>query len=130
MDAISAITIDDECQLRIIRPEVHGRSTSLIEECQLLVSKIKEFQAIVAHIHSEMNRLADSREREKLKAIGRRVKLEHNSEDALRREEELLLSKIKAKENEMGEFSSYLASLEHAEGEQMVEIEKLENERK
>mmetsp|Transcript_34787 Transcript_34787/g.73368 ORF Transcript_34787/g.73368 Transcript_34787/m.73368 type:complete len:131 (+) Transcript_34787:74-466(+) len=121
------VTIDDDCQLRILNPEVHERSTGLAEECQLLVSKVREFQTIMATINSEMNRLAKDTERQKLKAIGRRMKLEHHSsEDALRREEAILMSRIESKEKEREEFSSYTASLGKAEREQLEEIEKLE----
>ena len=88
--------------------------------------EVKEFQDIVTNIQSQMKRLAKNTERQKLKAIGRRVRLENNSED----EEELLHSKIKAKEHELQEFDHYIASLERAEGEQLAEIEKLENGRR
>ena len=72
-----------------------------------------------------MNKLAKETERGKLKSIGQRMKLESSSsEDAVRREEAMLLSKIEAKEKE--EFARYIASLERANGEQLVEIEKLE----
>jgi len=81
----------------------------------------------MATINSEMNRLAKDTERQKLKAIGRRMKLEHHSsEDALRREEAILMSRIESKEKEREEFSSYTASLGKAEREQLEEIEKLE----
>ncbi|KAL7553968.1 hypothetical protein ACHAWF_017326 [Thalassiosira exigua] len=119
------VTIDDEGQLRILNPDVRKRSASLVEECQLLVSKVKEFQSVMASLQSGMDRLAKDTERQKLKAIGRRIKLDASSEAARREEEEAMLAKIQAKEREMEEFASYMASLKSAQREQLAEIEKL-----
>ena len=85
----------------------------------------------MATIHSEMNRLAKDTHRQRLKAIGQRLKLDNttSSEEGLLREEELVQSRIETKEEEMEEFTSYLASLENAEREQLAEIENLESGR-
>lgn len=66
-------------------------------------------------------------ERQKLKAIGQRFKLQQGtaSKDSLRREEADLHSRIQAKEREMKEFESYLISLEAAEGEQLKRLKEV-----
>ena len=62
-----------------------------------------------------MRELADSAERQKLKAIGQRMKLQYcNSKEAFHREEVLLRSRIEAKEKEFERNKSYLADLERA----------------
>ena len=147
------VTFDDDCNLRILNPELRERSTHLADECKLLVSskwkwmfncsyksshvphltlpispstEVKEFQSLVASIDTEMNRLLNSKERKKLNATATRLKLEQNSTNRDGEEKELLVSKIEARKKEMEEFSSYIASLEEAERSQLAEIEKLE----
>ena len=148
------VTFDDDCNLRVLHPELRERSTHLADECKLLVSskwkwmfscsyksshsqtyppplpislhtEVKEFQSLVASIDTEMNRLSNSKERKKLNATATRLKLEQNSNRG-GEEKELLVSKIEAKKKEMEEFTSYIASLEEAERSQLAEIEKLE----
>ena len=156
------VTIDDECELRLLPPGARGRSTGRVEQCQLLVSSVyvvacrklmrnlkermfclshkshlathtlqcpntemREFQTTMASLHSDMRRLAKDTERQKLKAIGRRARLEHySSQEALRKEEALLLSKVADREKDMADLCSYEQSLERAEAEQLAELEK------
>ena len=160
MSEFPTVSIDDQLQLRVLDPEVRERSAGFVDDCQLLVSsecqwtttliegitctyplsspqsfqsvtEVKEFETVMSSINATKERLASDVERQRLRAIGRRVKLNQDSsssessEDALRREEAMLLERIEAKEGEMEEFSSYLDSLERAEREQMAEIDKL-----
>ncbi|KAL3788357.1 hypothetical protein HJC23_009163 [Cyclotella cryptica] len=74
MDIIPQASFDDSCKLRILDPDTRDRSTALAQECQQFVSKVREFQVTVEAVLRDMNRIAESTEQQKLKAIGRRIK--------------------------------------------------------
>ncbi len=65
------------------------RSPAMLSICHMNTrnKEVREFQAIVNTIHANMNRMVKNAERQRLKAIGKRIILEkrrNSNEDALR----------------------------------------------
>jgi hypothetical protein len=69
------VIVDDEGRLTLVNPETRKRSTILADECASFVSKIREFQCLSSTIMANM-KAAENTERQKLKALGLRNKLE------------------------------------------------------
>lgn len=70
----------------------------------------------------EMGRVVENTDHQKMKAIGRRIKLD-GEPDSRKREEAILLSKIEDKERELDRHQAHIESLIRAEADQLLEIE-------
>lgn len=70
------ISFDDECRIRVLDPEQFKHSETLEQECSGFVDKIRKFNTSVHTIVEVLHENAARIDKEKLKAIGQRNKVQ------------------------------------------------------
>ena len=120
------IFFDELDKICVVNPEVTSESQQLREECRGFLDNVEEFHALISSFIDKIESLAESVEKEKLKAIGVRIRL--FSVDRLReqkkREYAILANE---KRNELDRMTRQLESWKRCEKEQMEIIEKFSN---
>ncbi|CAM9739524.1 unnamed protein product [Scytosiphon promiscuus] len=120
------ISFDDECRIRVLDPEQFKHSETLEEECRGFVDKIREFNTSVHTIVEVLHENAACIDREKLRAIGQRNKVEGELEYRLRKKS-ALQTRLKEKMLELDRQNLQYQSLLRIESEQIALIERLSN---
>ncbi|CAM9933154.1 unnamed protein product, partial [Hapterophycus canaliculatus] len=83
------ISFDDECHIRVLDPEQFKHSEILEEECRGFVDKMREFNTSVHRIVEVLHENAARIDKEKLRAIGQRNKVDGELEYRLRQKSAL-----------------------------------------
>ncbi|CAN0416412.1 unnamed protein product [Pylaiella littoralis] len=120
------ISFDDECRIRVLDPEQFKHSETLEKECRGFVDKIREFNTSVHTIVEVLHENAARIDKEKLRAIGQRNKVEGELEYRLR-QKAALQTMLKEKMLELDRQNLQYKSLLRIESEQLALIERLSN---
>ncbi|CAM9482298.1 unnamed protein product [Discosporangium mesarthrocarpum] len=120
------ISFDDEYRVRVLDPEQFKHSEALEEECRGFVNKIRDFNSQVHNIVEVLEANAKRIEKEKLRAIGQRNKVDGELEYRLR-QKSALQTLLKEKMLELDRQNLQYQSLLRVESEQLALIEKLSN---
>ncbi|CAN0533351.1 unnamed protein product [Ectocarpus sp. 12 AP-2014] len=120
------ISFDDECRIRVLDPEQFKHSEMLEEECRGFVDKIREFNASVHTIVEVLHENAARIDKEKLRAIGQRNKVEGELEYRLRQKASIQ-TMLREKMLELDRQNLQYQSLLRIESEQLALIERLSN---
>ena len=120
------IFFDELDKICVVNPEVTTESQQLNEVCKGFLDNVEEFQALIASFIDKIESLGELVEKEKLKAIGARIKL--FSVDRLREQKKNDFTILtNEKRNELDRLTRQLESWKNCEKEQMEIIEKFSN---
>ncbi|CAM9767424.1 unnamed protein product [Ascophyllum nodosum] len=120
------ISFDDQCRIRVLDPEQFKHSETLEEECRGFVEKIREFNNSVHRIVQVLQENAARIEKEKLRAIGQRNKVEGELEYRMR-QKVALQTMLKENMVELDRHNLQYQSLLRVESKQLALIERLSN---
>ena len=121
-----SITFDEDCKIRVLDAETFKQTQSLAQEANNFVNKIDEFKATVHSLVEVLGGHADKIEKQKLKAIGQRNKVESEQENRVR-QKRLLTALLAEKEAELQRYDAQYESLRKVDQDQRTMIEKLSN---
>ena len=120
------IYFDELDKLCVVDPQVISDSTRLRDECKSFLDSAEEFHTLISGFIDKIDTLGNLVEKEKLKAIGTRIKL-HSAEKLREQKKQELTIKANMKRNQLDRLAKELASWKQCEKEQMEEIDKLSN---
>ena len=127
MSAMPDISFDDDNNVRVLST-AHMKHTEELEiESKLFVQQISEFKTKVTDLVATLSKQGARIEKEKLKAIGQRNKLDGEVED-MQRQQIALHGAVAEKRAELDRYQLQHQSLEKVEAEQLAMIEKLQNQ--
>eukprot|EP00386_Alphamonas_edax_P006556 GDKI01021194.1.p1 GENE.GDKI01021194.1~~GDKI01021194.1.p1 ORF type:complete len:125 (-),score=39.98 GDKI01021194.1:92-466(-) len=118
--------IDEENKIRTLPADKFKEAELLEQQCSSFVDKLAGFKSNVQSLVDILSTQAGQIEKEKLKAVGQRLRVEMESDNRKRREHELKTS-LAEKKAELERLQFYYQSLEKVEKEQRLLIEKLSN---
>ena len=107
-------------------PPRFKQTQSLAQEANNFVNKIDEFKTTVHSLVEVLGGHADKIEKQKLKAIGQRNKVESEQENRVR-QKRLLTALLAEKEAELQRYDAQYESLRKVDQDQRTMIEKLSN---
>ncbi|TPX34224.1 hypothetical protein SmJEL517_g03147 [Synchytrium microbalum] len=118
------VVFDNLSKLRLLNPTILEASEKLRDECTDFTSKISTFHKTVGEFHDILQQRAAQVEAEKLKAIGRRNRLETELE--LRKRKRLqLMSLVREGQTELERLVAQTDSLQRVLQEQQTMIDEL-----
>ncbi|CAM9240884.1 unnamed protein product [Choristocarpus tenellus] len=120
------ISFDDEHRIRVLDPEQFKHAEELGEECRSFVTKIKDFNSQVHNIVELLDANAGRIDKEKLRAIGLRNKVDGEVEYR-HRQKIALQTVLREKMLELDRQILQFQSLQRVESEQLALIERLSN---
>jgi len=120
------ITFDEDNRIRVMPKDKFKQTEQLESECQAFSEKIQGFSSTVDMLVEVLDGESSKIEIEKMRAIGQRNRAEMEAE-ARRRKEQNMRAMIQEKQAELERLSFQLSTLERAEREQQVLIDKLSN---
>ncbi|GLD92689.1 hypothetical protein PINS_up001268 [Pythium insidiosum] len=120
------ICFDDEYRVRVLEKESIAHTVDLEQESNQFATKLEEFHEIVKGVLEVMEGQARRIEREKLKAIGQRNKVDTEVENR-NRQKQMLELQIKEKQTELERYNLQYQSLSKIADEQQLLIDKLSN---
>eukprot|EP00903_Cladosiphon_okamuranus_P017144 g15789.t1 len=120
------ISFDEECRIRVLDPEQFKHSERLEEECRGFVDKMREFNTSVHGIVEVLHENAARIDKEKLRAIGQRNKVEGEVEYRMR-QKAALQTMLKEKMLELDRQNLQYQSLLRIESEQLALVDRLSN---
>ncbi|KAI8806444.1 intraflagellar transport protein 20 [Cladochytrium replicatum] len=118
------ISFDEFSKIRILEPAHFEASENLKEECREFTNKLNEFHGIIQSLLQILLEKSKQIEREKLKAIGYRNKVENEVDKRKARAAQLSWI-IKEKQAELDRLNLQAESLERVRLDQMSMIENL-----
>ncbi|TMW66189.1 hypothetical protein Poli38472_003954 [Pythium oligandrum] len=120
------ICFDDEYRVRVLEKENINHTQDLEQESNQFATKLDEFHEIIKGVLEVMEGQAKRIEREKLKAIGQRNKVDSEIENR-NRQKQMLELLIKEKQTELERYNLQFQSLSKIADEQQLVIDKLSN---
>ena len=127
MSVMPEITFDDDNNVRVLSA-AHMKHTEELEmESKLFVQQISEFKTKVTDLVATLSKQGARIEKEKLRAIGQRNKLDGEVED-MQRQQIALHGAVAEKRAKLERYQLQHQSLEKVEAEQLAMIEKLQNQ--
>eukprot|EP00741_Cyanophora_paradoxa_P003455 tig00000704_g3356.t1 len=126
MDDRTTISFDESYQIRILDPEKFKETERLQDECKAFVDKTSLFHEKVQSLLTSVEEFSQKIEKEKLKAIGLRNRVEGEAEARKRKRAEMQ-SQINEKTSELDRYIAEYESLVKVEQEQRILIERLNN---
>ncbi|KAH7492453.1 hypothetical protein PRNP1_002012 [Phytophthora ramorum] len=123
---LPSICFDDDCQVRVLDKDNITHTQELDQESNQFATKLEEFHEIVKGVLEVMEGQAKRIEREKLKAIGQRNRVDSEVENRIRQKQMLELQ-IKEKKTELERYNLQFQSLTKIADEQQVLMDKLSN---
>ncbi|KAG5185666.1 intraflagellar transport protein 20 [Tribonema minus] len=120
------VSFDEECRVRVLDPDVFKHSEELEENCKAFATKMQAFNAAVHGIVAVLDAHASRIEKQKLRAIGMRNKVDGEAEHRARQRMALQVL-IKEKMSELDRNNVQYQSLLRVEAEQQALIERLSN---
>ncbi|ETI36814.1 hypothetical protein F441_16937 [Phytophthora nicotianae CJ01A1] len=123
---LPSICFDDDCQVRVLDKENITHTQELEQESNQFATKLEEFHAIVKGVLEVMEGQAKRIEREKLKAIGQRNRVDSEVENR-NRQKQMLELLIKEKKTELERYNLQYQSLTKIADEQQLLMDKLSN---
>ncbi|TYZ67364.1 hypothetical protein PybrP1_010467 [[Pythium] brassicae (nom. inval.)] len=120
------VCFDDEFRVRVLEKENIEHTQELEQESNQFATKLEEFHEIVKGVLEVLEGQAKRIEREKLKAIGQRNRVDSEVENR-NRQKQLLESLIKEKQTELERYHLQYQSLTKIADEQQALIDKLSN---
>ncbi|KAJ0410687.1 hypothetical protein ATCC90586_008272 [Pythium insidiosum] len=123
------ICFDDEYRVRVLEKESIAHTVDLEQESNQFATsmrELEEFHEIVKGVLEVMEGQARRIEREKLKAIGQRNKVDTEIENR-NRQKQMLELQIKEKQTELERYNLQYQSLSKIADEQQLLIDKLSN---
>nr|CCA24765.1 Intraflagellar Transport Protein 20 putative [Albugo laibachii Nc14] len=120
------ISFDDEYRLHALEKDQISHTQELEVESNQFVTKVDEFHEIIKGVLQVLEAQEQRIEREKLKAIGERNKVESELENR-NRQKGIMLVLIKEKETELERYNLQYESLFKVLEEQQALMEKLSN---
>merc|ERR1712187_70265 len=118
------ISFDEDNRIRVMPKEKFKQTEQLESQCSAFTEKIHSFGGTVQMLVEVLDGEAQKVEHEKLRAIGQRNRAEMEA-DSRKRKEQQMQAIIAEKTAEVERLTFQLNSLERAEREQKVLIEKL-----
>ncbi|KAF4323992.1 hypothetical protein BBO99_00002542 [Phytophthora kernoviae] len=123
---LPSICFDDDCQVRVLDKENIAHTQELEQESNQFATRLEEFHEIVKGVLEVMEGQAKRIEREKLKAIGQRNRVDSEVENR-NRQKQMLELQIKEKKTELERYNLQFQSLSKIADEQQLLIDKLSN---
>ncbi|KAG1692636.1 hypothetical protein DVH05_025118 [Phytophthora capsici] len=123
---LPSVCFDDDCQVRVLDKENITHTQELEQESNQFATKLEEFHDIVKGVLEVMEGQAKRIEREKLKAIGQRNRVDSEVENR-NRQKQMLELLIKEKKTELERYNLQFQSLTKIANEQQQLMEKLSN---
>ncbi|KAG2780269.1 hypothetical protein JG687_00004077 [Phytophthora cactorum] len=123
---LPSICFDDDCQVRVLDKENITHTQEIDQESNQFATKLEEFHAIVKGVLEVMEGQAKRIEREKLKAIGQRNRVDSEVENR-NRQKQMLELLIKEKKTELERYNLQFQSLTKIADEQQLLMDKLSN---
>ncbi|KAL4110401.1 hypothetical protein PRIC1_002092 [Phytophthora ramorum] len=123
---LPSICFDDDCQVRVLDKDNITHTQELDQESNQFATKLEEFHEIVKGVLEVMEGQAKRIEREKLKAIGQRNRVDSEVENR-NRQKQMLELQIKEKKTELERYNLQFQSLTKIADEQQVLMDKLSN---
>ncbi|KAL3666040.1 hypothetical protein V7S43_008833 [Phytophthora oleae] len=123
---LPSVCFDDDCQVRVLDKENITHTQELEQESNQFATKLKEFHDIVKGVLEVMEGQAKRIEREKLKAIGQRNRVDSEVENR-NRQKQMLELLIKEKKTELERYNLQFQSLTKIADEQQLLMDKLSN---
>lgn len=123
---LPSICFDDDYQLRVLDKENILHTQELEQESNQFATKLEEFHAIIKGVLEVMEGQARRIEREKLKAIGQRNRVDSEVENR-NRQKQMLELLIKEKKTELERYNLQYQSLAKIADEQQLLMDKLSN---
>uniref|UniRef100_K3XDM9 Intraflagellar transport protein 20 n=1 Tax=Globisporangium ultimum (strain ATCC 200006 / CBS 805.95 / DAOM BR144) TaxID=431595 RepID=K3XDM9_GLOUD len=120
------ICFDDEFRVRVLEKETIAHTQELEQESNQFATKLEEFHDIIKGVLEVLEGQAKRIEREKLKAIGQRNRVDSEVENR-NRQKQMLESLIKEKQTELERYDLQHQSLTKIADEQQALIDKLSN---
>ena len=120
------IYFDELDKLCVVDPSVTGDSTKLRDECKSFLESVEEFHTLISGFIDKIDTLGNLVEKEKLKAIGARIKL-HSAEKVREQKKQELIIRANVKRNQLDRLAKELASWRQCEKQQTEEIDKFSN---
>ncbi|GAB9476597.1 hypothetical protein Gpo141_00013660 [Globisporangium polare] len=120
------VCFDDEYRVRVLEKENIEHTQELEQESNQFATKLEEFHEIIKGVLEVLEGQAKRIEREKLKAIGQRNRVDSEIENR-NRQKQMLESLIKEKQTELERYHLQYQSLTKIADEQQVLIDKLSN---
>uniref|UniRef100_A0A0G4I3A3 Intraflagellar transport protein 20 n=1 Tax=Chromera velia CCMP2878 TaxID=1169474 RepID=A0A0G4I3A3_9ALVE len=121
-----SISIDADNKIRTLPAESFREAEQLEEQIQGFVEKMETFSNTVQSLIDITAAQAAQIEKEKLNAVGQRLKVQMETDNRKRRQHQLQIL-IREKEATLERLAINYASLEKVEKEQLSIIEKLSN---
>ncbi|GMH61595.1 hypothetical protein TL16_g08070 [Triparma laevis f. inornata] len=121
------ITFDDNNNVRVLSTANMKHTEELEMESKLFVQQIGDFKTKVTDLVATLSKQGERIEKEKLRAIGQRNKVDGEVED-MQRQQIALQGAVAEKRAELERFQLQNQSLEKVEAEQVAMIEKLQNQ--
>ncbi|KAE9325013.1 hypothetical protein PF001_g3158 [Phytophthora fragariae] len=121
-----SICFDDDCQVRVLDKDNITHTQELEQESNQFATKLEEFHEIVKGVLEVMEGQAKRIEREKLKAIGQRNRVDSEVENR-NRQKQMLELLIKEKKTELERYNLQFQSLSKIADEQQLLMDKLSN---
>ncbi|OWZ16838.1 Intraflagellar Transport Protein 20 [Phytophthora megakarya] len=127
---LPSVCFDDDCQVRVLDKENITHTQELEQESNQFATsvdlKLEEFHEIVKGVLEVMEGQAKRIEREKLKAIGQRNRVDSEVENR-NRQKQMLELLIKEKKTELERYNLQYQSLTKIADEQQLLMDKLSN---
>ncbi|KAK1935124.1 Intraflagellar transport protein 20 [Phytophthora citrophthora] len=123
---LPSVCFDDDCQVRVLDKENITHTQELEQESNQFATKLEEFHDIVKGVLEVMEGQAKRIEREKLKAIGQRNRVDSEVENR-NRQKQMLELLIKEKKTELERYNLQFQSLTKIADEQQLLMDKLSN---
>mmetsp|Transcript_2627 Transcript_2627/g.5002 ORF Transcript_2627/g.5002 Transcript_2627/m.5002 type:complete len:128 (-) Transcript_2627:57-440(-) len=127
MSGMPEISFDDDNNVRVLSTAHMKHTEELETESKLFVQQISEFKTKVTDLVATLSKQGARIEKEKLRAIGQRNKLDGEVED-MQRQQIALHGAVAEKRAELERYQLQHQSLEKVEAEQLAMIEKLQNQ--
>ncbi|EGZ25674.1 hypothetical protein PHYSODRAFT_483013 [Phytophthora sojae] len=121
-----SICFDDDYQVRVLDKDNITHTQELEQESNQFATKLEEFHEIVKGVLEVMEGQAKRIEREKLKAIGQRNRVDSEVENR-NRQKQMLELLIKEKKTELERYNLQFQSLSKIADEQQALMDKLSN---
>lgn len=125
-DAITSVTFDEDNKVRVLEKSKVESIEKVDQSSTTFTEKMDTFRETVDTLVEVLDTQGAQIEREKLKAIGHRGKVE-SEPDLRRRKERELKAQLAFKEIELGRLQTEFASLQKVDQEQRALIERLSN---
>ena len=121
-----SITFDEDCKIRVLDAATFKQTQELAQEATNFVNKIDEFKTTVHSLVEVLGGHAEKIERQKLRAIGQRNRVEGEQENRAR-QRRLLQALLAEQEAALERYGAQYGSLQKVEQDQRAMIEKLSN---